>query len=239
MKKQLWIITLLLFVVTLITLRIISYNKPESTLTIKENTYSRKIDRLFRNMEVLKVPRIAPPVDFSLLDLYGKKVILSDFKGKIVSLNFWATWCPPCREEMPSMQRLYTRFKDKDFTMVAVSMNEPASVVKKFFKDYNLSFTSLLDSKGEIGAQFGVRALPMTFILDRDGGIIGKAFGPRKWDSEKSMALFEHLINNTVRNANIDEHQQKKSISSHSFKPGTGTGNPAVNPAFACRNPHP
>jgi thioredoxin-related protein len=132
------------------------------------------------------------------------------------------------------MQRLYTRFKDKDFTMVAVSMNEPASVVKKFFKDYNLTFTSLLDSKGEIGAQFGVRAIPMTFILDRDGGIIGKAFGPRKWDSEKSMVLFEYLINNTVRNANIDEHQQKKSISSHSFKPGTGTGNPAVNSAFAC-----
>jgi len=233
MKKQLWIITLLVFVSTLITLKIILYDKPESTLTKKENTDSREIDRLFRNMEVIKVSRISPQVDFSLLDLYGKKVILSDFIGKIVFLNFWATWCPTCREEMPSMQRLYTRFKDKDFAMVAVSMNESASVVKKFFKDYNLTFTSLLDAEGEIGARFGVRAIPMTFILDRDGGIIGKAFGPRKWDSEKSIALFEHLINNTVRNANIDEHQQKKSISSHSVKPGTGTGNTAVNSAFA------
>jgi peroxiredoxin len=229
MKKQLWILTLLLFGAALITLRIIAYDKPESILTIKENTASREIDRLFRNMEIIKVPRISPPVDFSLLDLYGKKVILSDFKGKIVFLNFWATWCPSCREEMPSMQKLYTRFKDKDFAVVAVSMNEPASVVKKFFKDYNLTFTSLLDSEGETGARFGVRAIPMTFILGRNGGIIGKAFGPRKWNSKKSMALFEYVIKNTVRNANIDEHQQKKNISSHSVKPGTGTGNTAVN----------
>ena len=234
MKKQLWIITLLLFVVTLITLRIISYDKPESTLLIKEKTDSPETDRLLRDMGVTKVPHLAPPVDFSLLDLYGKKVILSDFKGKIVFLNFWATWCPSCREEMPSMQRLYTRFKDKDFTMVAVSMNEPASVVKKFFKDYNLTFASLLDSKGEIGAQFGVRAIPMTFILDRDGGIIGKAFGPRKWDSEKSIDLFEHLINNTLQNANIEEHKQNKSISFNFVKSVAGTGNSAVNPAFAC-----
>ena len=234
MKKQLWIITLLLFVVILITLRIISYNNPESTLTIKGNTDSREIDRLFRNMEILKDYRIAPPVDFSLLDLYGKKVILSDYKCKIVFLNIWATWCPSCREEMPSMQRLYTRFKDKDFTMVAVSMNEPASVVKKFFKDYNLTFASLLDSKGEIGAQFGVRAIPMTFLLDRDGRIIGKAFGPRKWDSQQAIALFEHLIDNTLQNANIEEHKQNKSISFNFVKSVTGTGNSAVNAAFAC-----
>jgi peroxiredoxin len=185
-------------------------------------------------MGVTRVPHLAPPVDFNLLDLNGKRVILSDFKGKIVFLNFWATWCPPCREEMPSMQKLYIRFKDKDFDMVAVSLNEPASVVKKFFKDYNLTFTALLDSDGELMTPYGIRAIPTTYIIDRDGAIIGKAFGPRKWNSKQAIALLEHLINNTLQNENIEEHKQNKSISFNSVKSVTGTGNSAVNPAFAC-----
>jgi peroxiredoxin len=234
MKKKIWAITLSLFAAALITYIIISYDKPESTLVIEENTDSREIDRLLRDMGVTKVPHLAPLVDFNLLDLNGKRIILSDLKGKIVFLNFWATWCSPCREEMPAMQKLYKHFKDKDFVMLAVSVKEPASVVEKFFKDYNLTFTALLDSDGELMNQYGVRAIPATYIIDRDGAIIGKAFGPRKWDDQKAIALFEHLINNTVRNENIDEHKQNKSISFNSVKPGTGTGNPAVNPAFAC-----
>jgi len=197
MKKKTWAITFLLFAVTLTAYMIISYDKPESTLLTEENTDSREIDRLLRDMGVTKVPHLAPPVDFNLLDLTGKRVILSGLKGKIVFLNFWATWCSPCREEMPSMQKLYARFKDKDFAMVAVSLNEPASAVKKFFKDYNLTFTALLDSDGELMSPYGIRGIPNTFIIDRDGTIIGKAFGPRKWDDQKAIALFEHLINKT------------------------------------------
>ena len=194
MKKKTWAITFLLFAVALTAYMIISYDKPESTLLTEENTDSREIDRLLRDMGVTKVPHLAPPVDFNLLDLTGKRVILSGLKGKIVFLNFWATWCSPCREEMPSMQKLYTRFKDKDFAMLAVSVKEPAPVVKNFFKDYNLTFTALLDSDGELMTSYGVRAIPATYIIDRDGAIIGKAFGPRKWDDQKAMALFEHLI---------------------------------------------
>jgi len=197
MKKKTWAITFLLFAVALTAYMIISYDKPESTLLTEENADSREIDRLLRDMGVTKVPHLAPPVDFNLLDLTGKRVILSGLKGKIVFLNFWATWCSPCREEMPSMQKLYARFKDKDFAMVAVSLNEPASAVKKFFKDYNLTFTALLDSDGELMSPYGIRGIPNTFIIDRDGTIIGKAFGPRKWDDQKAIALFDHLINKT------------------------------------------
>jgi peroxiredoxin len=197
MKKKIGAITLSLFAAVLIAYMVISCDKPESTLPIEENTNSPEIDRLLRDMGVTKVPHLAPPVDFNLLDLNGNKIVLSGLKGKIVFLNFWATWCPPCREEMPSMQKLYTRFKDKDFAMLAVSVKEPAPVVKKFFKDYSLTFTALLDSDGELMTSYGVRAIPATYILDRDGAIVGKAFGPRKWDSKKAMALFEHLINKT------------------------------------------
>ena len=196
-KKTILAITFLLFAVALITYGIISYDKPGNTLLIKEKTGSPEIDRLLRDMGVTKVPHLAPPVDFNLLDLNGNKIVLSGLKGKIVFLNFWATWCPPCREEMPSMQKLYTRFKDKDFAMLAVSLNEPASAVKKFFQDYNLTFTALLDSGGELMSPYGIRAIPATYIIDRDGTIIGKAFGPRKWDGQKAIAIFEHLISKT------------------------------------------
>jgi peroxiredoxin len=96
---------------------------------------------------------------------------------------------------MPSMEKLHQRFKDRDFSMIAVDLQEPGSKVKKFFKDFNLTFTALLDPKGDVGSRFGIRSLPTTLILDRTGRIIGGAFGVRKWASKESFALFEYLIN--------------------------------------------
>ncbi len=193
-RKNIWVIILLLFIASLITLMIVSCTKAEGTSSEKENTDSFEIDRLMGELGIIQVPHIAPPVDFSLLNLNNKTVTLSDLKGKIVFLNFWATWCGDCRVEMPLMQKLYIRFKDKDFAMVAVSLNEPKSVVKKFFDDYKLTFTALLDSDGELGIPFGIRGIPMTYILDREVGIIGKAIGSRQWDSKESIALFERLL---------------------------------------------
>lgn len=194
MKKKIWILILLPFVITLIILRIISFDNPKSNLSGGKNAYGLEIDRLFRDVGVLKVPHMAPPVDFSLLDLNGNKVSLSDFKGKIVFLNFWTTWCPGCRIEMPAMEKLHKKLKDKDFAMVSINIQEPASVVTKFFKDYQLTFTALLDSEGKLSNSFGIRAIPTTFFLNKDGGMIGKALGPREWDNKESIALFERLM---------------------------------------------
>ncbi len=154
-----------------------------------------KKDRLFRKMGIQPIPHIAETIDFTLKDLDGNPVRLSDFRGKIVFLNFWATWCPECRIEMPSMQKLHSRFKDKSFAMVSVNMKESASEVKKFFKKYKLTFIGLLDSDGEAGSQMGIRAIPTTFILNKNGKIAGTIMGAREWDSKASIALFEHLIN--------------------------------------------
>jgi len=191
-----------------------------------------KTDRLFREMEIIEVPHIPPTVDFSLPDINGQQVTLSDFMGKIVFLNFWTTWCPECRIEMPSMEKLHRKLKGKDFAMIAVNLQEPASRIKNFLKKDPLTFTILLDTKGEIGPQFGIRAVPTTFILDKNGGIIGKALGSRPWDSKESIALFEHLINRVERNTTIDEHEQKKIISSNSFKSDSGTGDSTADPAY-------
>jgi peroxiredoxin len=198
-----------------------------STDTSESNTA-----RLFHKMGINKVPRIPPPVDFSLMDITGQQLTLSQFKGKIVFLNFWTTWCPECRNEMPSMEKLHRKLDGKDFAMIAVNLQEPALRVKDFLKQYQLTFSILLDTKGKIAQQFGIRAVPTTFILDKDGGIIGKALGSRHWDSKESITLFEHLMNRVVQTTKSNGHEQKKGISSNIVKSDTGIGNSANDPAY-------
>lgn len=159
------------------------------------NDNRRELDRLFGEMFILKVPQVSDPVEIRLKDINNRDVSLSDFRGKIVFLNFWTTWCPTCRIEMPSMEKLHQKFKNSDFAMVTVNLQESAARVRSFFKEYKLNFTALLDITGEVGTMFGLYQIPTTYILDKKGRVIGKAVGPREWDSKKSFALFEHLTN--------------------------------------------
>ena len=160
-------------------------------------TDSGELDRLFSDMGVIKSAN-ALPVEIRLMDLNGRPVRISDYRGRIVFLNFWTTWCFDCRIEMPAMEKLHQQFKNKDFAMVAINLQESISPVKQFFKDYKLTFTALLDSDGEVGAHFRITAIPTTFILDKEGIIIGKVMGPRDWNDKKAFALFEHLTNRSV-----------------------------------------
>jgi thioredoxin-related protein len=92
------------------------------------------------------------------------------------------------------MEKLHQKFKDKDFAMVTVNIQESSSQVEKFFKKFKLTFTALLDTTGEVAIGFSIRSIPTTFILDKSGRTIGTIMGPRVWDSKKAIALFEHLI---------------------------------------------
>jgi thiol-disulfide isomerase/thioredoxin len=161
---------------------------------LSAGTDGGEIDQLFGIMGVVKVAPAKDPVKINLQDVNGNRVDIADFEGKIVFLNFWTTWCPTCRIEMPSMEKLHQKLKGKDFALVTINLQEPASRVKAFFEAYKLTFTALLDSTGEVGVSFGIRAIPTTFILDRTGRIIGRVNGPREWDSKASIALFENLI---------------------------------------------
>jgi peroxiredoxin len=162
------------------------------------NNDGPELDRLFEDMLVLKVAHVNDPIEFRLDDVKGRQVSLSDLRGKIVFLNFWTTWCPTCRIEMPSMEKLHQRFKNKDFAMVTINLQESATQVKRFFKEYKLTFAALLDTTGEVGTLFRIYQIPTTFILDKRGRIIGKAVGPREWDSKDAIALFEHLTDKYV-----------------------------------------
>jgi thiol-disulfide isomerase/thioredoxin len=156
---------------------------------------SPELEQLLRDMLIIKVPQASDPIEIRLNDADGRPVSLSNFRGKIVFLNFWTTWCPTCRIEMPSMEKLYQKYKDGAFAMVTINLQESAARVKEFFKEFKLTFTALLDTEGEVGIMFGINQIPTTYILDKKGRILGKALGPREWDNPKSITLFEHLTN--------------------------------------------
>jgi len=154
----------------------------------------RSLDQLFDDMGVELFPNSTSPVEVLLEDVNGIEIDISDFRGKIVFLNFWATWCPSCVTEMPSMEKLHRKLKEKNFAMVAVSVQDSAAEVRRFFKQNQLTYTALLDSIGKTVPGFGIRAIPTTLLLDKSGRIFGRIMGPREWDSRESVAMFKQLL---------------------------------------------
>ena len=142
-----------------------------------------------------QVAKGLPAPNFSLPDLDGKMVSLSDYRGKVVLLNIWATWCPPCVEEMPSMEKLYQELKGEGFEILAVSIDESgAQDVLPFMKKHNLSFPALIDSKGTLKDLYQTRGVPESFIIDKDGILIEKVIGPRNWANPEVIRYFRNLI---------------------------------------------
>jgi len=133
-------------------------------------------------------------LDFTLPDLSGNPIKLSDLRGKIVFLNLWATWCPPCRAEMPSMQTLYERLRGPDFVMLAVAEDTNADDVAAFVKELGLTFPVLLDTDNKLPARFGVTGFPETFVIDREGNVIKHVIGPEEWMDPEFVAYFEELL---------------------------------------------
>lgn len=136
---------------------------------------------------------VAAP-EFSLSDLGGKKVQLKTLRGKLVFLNFFATWCGPCREEMPGMERLFRTHQDKGFVVLAVNMEESAKTIRPFVQQLKLSFPIVLDTQGAVTRDYGVRALPVSFLIGRDGNIRWRAIGGRDWESAEARKLFAQLL---------------------------------------------
>lgn len=123
----------------------------------------------------------APDLDFVLQDLSGNKVALSEYAGKVVFLHFWTSWCPPCKQELPTIQKLH-QDSDKDgFVILAVNIRENKNTVKNFVGEKGYDFTVLLDSDARVSRQYGINAIPATFIIDRQGKIVEKVVGARHW----------------------------------------------------------
>jgi len=143
------------------------------------------------------VQRINPPFEaegFTLEDLRGSMMSLKDSRGKVIFLNFWASWCGPCRIEMPAMELFWQVFQDDEFVILAVDVKEDRDTVSSFIEKNDYTFPVLLDSRGKVANMYDVRAYPTSFLIDRERKVVGKAVGARKWASKDSFDLIKYLL---------------------------------------------
>ena len=149
--------------------------------------------KVIPNLEEVKDHPTAP--DFTLVNPENKKVSLKDFRGRLVFLNFWATWCTPCREEMPAMERLFQQFKDKGFVILAVSVKDSRKDALAFVKELKLTYPIALDPEGKVGLLYGAWGLPATYLIDPKGIVLARAWGPADWYSPAARQLIGTLLN--------------------------------------------
>ena len=129
--------------------------------------------------------------DFRLKNLEGQFVTLSEFRGKPVLINFWASWCPPCREEMPYLQQVYDEWTSKGLVLLTIDIGETPATITKYFAENNLSLLVLLDTDKEVSQEYGITGVPETFLIDRNGIIRKKQIGayPDKKTIENDLSI--------------------------------------------------
>lgn len=165
----------------------------------KENTLREDI-LLAKNIDYLAELEIAEPmtalaaVDFTAQSLDGDMVNLFDFKGKVIFLNFWATWCGPCKEEVKDIEKLWDALKNEEFVVMAVDIREKKKKVRAFMNKNRIDFPVYLDPSGKISSMYSVGGIPTTYIIDPDGNVVGRAIGPRDWGSKESIEFMRSLM---------------------------------------------
>lgn len=144
-----------------------------------------------------ELTRYAPdtrPPEFRGRTVDGHPVSLADLSGRVVLLNFWATWCLECRPEMPTLERLHREFGPQGLTVMAVNARESPSAVRSYARELGLTFALVLDQGGDINKMYGVIGIPTTFLIGRDGRAVALAVGPRAWGSPPARALLQALL---------------------------------------------
>ena len=148
--------------------------------------------KVIKNLEPMKDN--SPTPEFNIPGFDGKMIALKDFRGKTVFLNFWATWCVPCREEMPAMERLYNEFKDRDFVILAVNVKDRKQDAVKFLKELKITYPAAYDPEGQVGLLYGAWGLPTTYLIGPGGEGLARAWGPADWYSPTARRLFSQLL---------------------------------------------
>ena len=165
------------------------------------------VDHYYETPVTLADVQVSPGVDtekpevgfkapaFTVRNLKGHRVQLADYKGKVVILNLWATWCGPCRVEMPGMENLYRRYRSEGLEILAVSLDKGSSdKVQTFADEYRLSFPVLLDKDGQVERRYNSITIPTTYVIDKKGMVVAEVDGAKNWESEQTFEALEYLL---------------------------------------------
>ena len=166
---------------------------PLTSLKVSAQT-SPAARQAFRTAGITLLDQPGNAPDFNLPLLSGENRSLSSYRGRVIMLNFWATWCPPCVQEMPSMENLYRRFKDQGLEILAVNVGENQSTVQNFINRYRFTYPIPMDRNSRISRQYGLRYFPTTYIIDRSGQVISMTVGFKQWDTPQMISAFEALL---------------------------------------------
>lgn len=167
----------------------------------KKEDKTTELDR--SKKEEIKPPLLIEPeketsaLDFTLLDLEGKELNLKDYRGKVLLLNFWATWCAPCTKEMPSMVELKKILEDEPFEILAVSLDRNRSKVEEFAEKFQLNFPVLLDPEGFTADMYKVYSIPASHLIDKKGNLVGTIMGGRDWVGEEYLGFVQSLLDSS------------------------------------------
>lgn len=165
-------------------------------LSAEKQLSSKAINyKLVPNLQEIKGPSSGP--DFTLPDLERGKVSLKDFRGRLLLLNFWASWCVPCREEMPAMERLYQKYREHGFVILGVNVKDDKKSAIAFVKELKITFPIAFDPAGEVGLLYGAWGLPATYFIDTKGIALARSWGPADWFSPRARELIEALLDAT------------------------------------------
>ena len=191
-KKTIYILTkkyVLLFCIIFIGAILFFFEHfTEAPISVADVQTKKKFDQ-----KKSAVGYLAP--DFNLRNLKGNYQSLDSFRGQVVVLNFWATWCVPCRVEMPSFEKLYRRYRSEGVVVLAVTLDKNSKKkVKSFVEEYGLSFPILFDEEGKVERLYPSMTIPFTYVLDREGRVVARVDGAKNWESNETFEAIEYLL---------------------------------------------
>ena len=193
-KKTIYIVTkkyVLLFLLIFISVILFFLEHFTETPISIEDIQTKEIF----NAKKSSVGYFAP--SFKLRNIKGNYESLESYRGEVVVLNFWATWCAPCRIEMPSFEKLYRRYRSEGVTVLAITLDKNSeNKIKSFVDEYGLSFPILLDEKGEVERLYPSMTIPFTYIIDRQGRIVARVDGAKNWESSETFEAIEYILKN-------------------------------------------
>jgi peroxiredoxin len=149
---------------------------------------------LLKPLNLTAYPKGAIPPDFTARAMDDRELSLADLRGKVVIVNFWASWCLECRPEMPVLERLHRDFGARGLAVIGINAREAPATARRYAGDLGLSFPLVLDLDGKINVLYGVIGLPTTFLIGRDGRAVALAVGPRDWESPQARAVIEAML---------------------------------------------